>query len=174
MPDSAAPAGTPQSRGPLAGLLVADFSRILAGPYATMLLADLGAEVVKVEAPAGDDTRSWQPPVRDGVSTYFLGVNRNKRSVALDLKDRDDLSAAQELARRADIMVENFRPGGLARFGKSYIGEPDALAEELAKDAAIAEADTLLVTVPNQLGVDYNARLLESIVKLIAPAVGWR
>jgi alkanesulfonate monooxygenase SsuD/methylene tetrahydromethanopterin reductase-like flavin-dependent oxidoreductase (luciferase family) len=64
--------------------------------------------------------------------------------------------------------------GGLARFGKSYIGEPDALAEELAKDAAIAEADTLLVTVPNQLGVDYNARLLESIVKLVAPAVGWR
>ena len=120
MPDSAAPAGTPQSRGPLAGLLVADFSRILAGPYATMLLADLGAEVVKVEAPAGDDTRSWQPPVRDGVSTYFLGVNRNKRSVALDLKDRDDLSAAQELARRADIMVENFRPGGLARFGLDY------------------------------------------------------
>ncbi len=73
--------------GPLAGLLVADFSRILAGPYATMLLADLGAEVVKVEAPGGDDTRTWQPPVRDGVSTYYLGVNRNKRSIALDLKD---------------------------------------------------------------------------------------
>ena len=73
--------------GPLSGLLVADFSRILAGPYATMLLADLGAEVVKVESPAGDDTRTWSPPVRDGVSTYYLGVNRNKRSVALDLKD---------------------------------------------------------------------------------------
>jgi crotonobetainyl-CoA:carnitine CoA-transferase CaiB-like acyl-CoA transferase len=108
------------SAGPLAGLLVADFSRILAGPYATMLMADLGAEVIKVESPGGDDTRSWQPPVRDGVSTYFLGVNRNKRSVALDLKEAGDLAAAQELARRADIMVENFRPGGLARFGLDY------------------------------------------------------
>ena len=76
-----------RAAGPLAGLLVADFSRILAGPYATMLLGDLGAEVIKVESPGGDDTRTWQPPVRDGVSTYYLGVNRNKRSVALDLRD---------------------------------------------------------------------------------------
>jgi crotonobetainyl-CoA:carnitine CoA-transferase CaiB-like acyl-CoA transferase len=111
-------AGTPS--GPLSGLLVADFSRILAGPYATMLLGDLGADVVKVEAPGGDDTRSWQPPVREGISTYYLGVNRNKRSIALDLKDPDDLAAAQELAGRADVMVENFRPGGLARFGLDY------------------------------------------------------
>jgi crotonobetainyl-CoA:carnitine CoA-transferase CaiB-like acyl-CoA transferase len=110
----------PARTGPLAGLLVADFSRILAGPYATMLLADLGADVVKVESPQGDDTRSWQPPVRDGVSTYYLGVNRNKRSVALDLKDPADLTAAQELARRADVLIENFRPGGLARFGLDY------------------------------------------------------
>jgi crotonobetainyl-CoA:carnitine CoA-transferase CaiB-like acyl-CoA transferase len=106
--------------GPLAGLLVADFSRILAGPYATMLLADLGAEVVKVESPDGDDTRTWQPPVRDGVATYYLGVNRNKRSVALDLKHDGDLALAQELARRADVLVENFKPGGLARFGLDY------------------------------------------------------
>jgi crotonobetainyl-CoA:carnitine CoA-transferase CaiB-like acyl-CoA transferase len=108
------------SSGPLAGLLVADFSRILAGPYATMLLADLGAEVVKVEGPGGDDTRTWQPPVREGVSTYYLGVNRNKRSVALDLKDPGDLALARELARRADIFVENFKPGGLKRFGLDY------------------------------------------------------
>jgi len=107
-------------KGPLSGLLVADFSRILAGPYATMLLADLGADVVKVESPGGDDTRSWQPPVRDGVSTYYLAVNRNKRSIALDLKDPSDLAAAQELARRADVLLENFRPGGLARFGLDY------------------------------------------------------
>ncbi|MCW2676301.1 MAG: putative acyl-CoA transferase/carnitine dehydratase [Modestobacter sp.] len=106
--------------GPLAGLLVADFSRILAGPYATMLLADLGAEVVKVEGPAGDDTRSWQPPVREDVATYYLGVNRNKRSIALDLKDPGDLAAARELARRADVVVENFKTGGLARFGLDY------------------------------------------------------
>ncbi|MCW2742744.1 MAG: putative acyl-CoA transferase/carnitine dehydratase [Blastococcus sp.] len=116
-PTGTAPSG---AAGPLAGLLVADFSRILAGPYATMLLADLGAEVVKVEGPGGDDTRTWQPPVREGASTYYLGVNRNKRSVALDLKDRGDAALAQELARRADIVVENFKPGGLARFGLDY------------------------------------------------------
>ncbi len=109
-----------QAQGPLAGLLVADFSRILAGPYSTMLLADMGAEVVKVEGPGGDDTRTWQPPVREGVSTYYLGVNRNKRSVALDLKDPGDLALARELARRADIFVENFKPGGLKRFGLDY------------------------------------------------------
>src|ERR1700760_234029 len=107
-------------RPPLDGLLVADFSRILAGPYATMLLADLGAQVIKVESPGGDDTRTWMPPVRDGVSTYYLGVNRNKRSIALDLKNTEDLAAAQELARRADVMIENFRPGGLTRFGLDY------------------------------------------------------
>jgi crotonobetainyl-CoA:carnitine CoA-transferase CaiB-like acyl-CoA transferase len=112
--------GEEPRRGPLSGLLVADFSRILAGPYATMLLADLGAEVVKVEAPGGDDTRTWQPPVRDGVSTYYLAINRNKRSVALDLKDPADLALARELARRADVFIENFRPGGLARFELDY------------------------------------------------------
>jgi crotonobetainyl-CoA:carnitine CoA-transferase CaiB-like acyl-CoA transferase len=110
----------PTGRGPLAGLLVADFSRILAGPYSTMLLADLGAEVVKVEGPGGDDTRTWQPPVREGVATYYLGVNRNKRSVALDLKDAADADLARELARRADVFVENFKPGGLGRFGLDY------------------------------------------------------
>ena len=83
------------ARGPLDGLLVADFSRILAGPYATMLLADLGADVIKVEGPGGDDTRTWQPPVRDGVATYYLGVNRNKRSIALDLRDPADRAAGQ-------------------------------------------------------------------------------
>jgi crotonobetainyl-CoA:carnitine CoA-transferase CaiB-like acyl-CoA transferase len=107
-------------QGPLAGLVVADFSRILAGPYATMLLADLGAQVIKVEGPAGDDTRTWMPPTRDDVSTYYLGINRNKRSIALDLKDPEDLTAARELARRADVLIENFRPGGLARFGLDY------------------------------------------------------
>ena len=119
---------TGQASGPLAGLLVADFSRILAGPYATMLLADLGAEVIKVEGPAGDDTRTWPPPVRDGVSTYYLGINRNKRSIALDLKDAEDVAAARELARRADIMIENFRPGGLARFGLDYATVADGNA----------------------------------------------
>jgi crotonobetainyl-CoA:carnitine CoA-transferase CaiB-like acyl-CoA transferase len=117
--DPAGP-GAPSGRGPLSGLLVADFSRVLAGPYATMLLADLGAEVVKVEGPGGDDTRTWQPPVRDGISTYYLGVNRNKRSIALDLKDPADAALARELARRADVVVENFKPGGLSRFGLDH------------------------------------------------------
>jgi crotonobetainyl-CoA:carnitine CoA-transferase CaiB-like acyl-CoA transferase len=106
---------------PLNGLLVADFSRVLAGPYCTMLLADLGANVIKVESPQGDDTRRWVPPVSpSGVSTYFLAINRNKRSVALDLADAADLAAARELARRADVLVENFKPGGLKKFGLDY------------------------------------------------------
>ena len=106
---------------PLSGLLVADFSRVLAGPYCTMLLADLGADVIKVESPAGDDTRRWTPPeTADGVSTYYMAINRNKRSVALDFAREADLTAARELARRADILVENFKPGGLAKFGLDY------------------------------------------------------
>src|SRR5215218_7256296 len=103
---TASPSPSEPRTGPLAGVLVADFSRILAGPYATMLLGDLGADVVKVEGPSGDDTRSWVPPVRDGVSTYYLGVNRNKRSIALDLKDPDDRSVAVALAGRADVLIE--------------------------------------------------------------------
>jgi len=109
-----------ETAGPLDGLLVADFSRILAGPYATMLLGDMGAEVVKVESPAGDDTRTWQPPVRGDVATYYLAINRNKRSIALDLRDAGDAALARELAARADVVVENFRPGGLAKYGLDY------------------------------------------------------
>ncbi len=111
---------TDPSGGPLAGVLVADFSRILAGPYATMLLADMGADVVKVEGPAGDDTRTWMPPERDGESTYNLGINRGKRSIALDLRAEADVAVARELARRADVVIENLRPGGMARFGLGY------------------------------------------------------
>jgi crotonobetainyl-CoA:carnitine CoA-transferase CaiB-like acyl-CoA transferase len=111
---------TGTAAGPLAGLLVADFSRILAGPYASMLLADMGAEVIKVESPGGDDTRTWVPPMRADVSTYYLAINRNKRSVALDFKDPADLALACELAARADVVIENFKPGGLARFGLDY------------------------------------------------------
>ncbi|SDJ07089.1 Crotonobetainyl-CoA:carnitine CoA-transferase CaiB [Lentzea albidocapillata subsp. violacea] len=106
--------------GPLEGLLVADFSRVLAGPYATMLLADMGATVVKVEGPAGDETRTWMPPVRDDVSTYYLGVNRGKRSIALDLRSEDDAVLGRELARRADVVIENFKPGGLAKYGLDH------------------------------------------------------
>ncbi|WP_411152456.1 CaiB/BaiF CoA transferase family protein [Streptomyces sp. A30] len=119
-PNPQEPTFSTRPQGPLSGLLVADFSRILAGPYATMLLADLGAEVIKVESPGGDDTRTWMPPVRDDISTYYLAINRNKRSVALDLKDPQDLDAARELAARADVLIENFKPGGLKRFGLDH------------------------------------------------------
>jgi crotonobetainyl-CoA:carnitine CoA-transferase CaiB-like acyl-CoA transferase len=118
---SAGSTESPVRPGPLTGLTVADFSRVLAGPYCTMLLGDLGADVIKVESPGGDDTRGWVPPVApDGVSTYFLGVNRNKRSVSLDLRDSGDLALARELARRADIFVQNFKPGGLDKYGLGY------------------------------------------------------
>ncbi len=107
-------------RGPLDGILVADLSRVLAGPLATMTLGDLGAEVVKVEPPAGDETRAWGPPFAHGEATYALGVNRNKRSVALDLKDPADRGLARELVGRADVLVENFRPGVAERFGLGW------------------------------------------------------
>ncbi|MBV2155930.1 CaiB/BaiF CoA-transferase family protein [Kitasatospora sp. SUK 42] len=101
---------------PLEGVLVADFGRVLAAPYLTMLLADLGADVVKVEQPGtGDDTRAWGPPHAQGEATYFLSVNRNKRSLALDLRDPADHARAVELVRRADVLVENFRPGTMDR-----------------------------------------------------------
>ena len=103
---------------PLDGLLVADFSRVLAGPYATMLLGDLGADVVKVERPGGgDDTRAWGPPWRDGEATYNLGLNRNKRSLVLDLGDAGDRELARRLALRADVLLESFRPGLMASWG---------------------------------------------------------
>ena len=106
--------------GPLTGIVVADFSRVLAGPYCTMLLADLGADVIKVESPAGDDTRHWVPPKRGEDGTYYLSINRNKRSVVLDLKTDADLALAHELSRRADVVIQNFKPGGLVRYGLDY------------------------------------------------------
>jgi crotonobetainyl-CoA:carnitine CoA-transferase CaiB-like acyl-CoA transferase len=105
----------------LDGVLVADFSRVLSGPTATMFLADLGADVVKVERPGvGDDTRAWGPPFLEDESTYFLSTNRNKRSVVLDLLTPEGLAAARELIRRADVVVENFRPGTMERLGLGY------------------------------------------------------
>ncbi|MFJ8927685.1 CaiB/BaiF CoA transferase family protein [Streptomyces sp. NPDC102364] len=115
------PATRPVAQGALSGLVVADFGRVLAAPYLTMLLADLGAEVIKVERPGvGDETRSWGPPFADGEATYFLGVNRNKRSVALDLTEESGREAARAIAARADVLVENFRPGTMDRLGLGY------------------------------------------------------
>lgn len=112
---------TVQSTMPLDGVVVADFSRVLAGPLATVMLADLGATVIKVERPgAGDDTRAWGPPWTDNSSSYFECANRSKQSVTLDLDDPADLRLAQTLANRADVLVENFRDGVLARRGLDY------------------------------------------------------
>lgn len=106
---------------PLDGLLVADFSRVLAGPLATTLLADLGARVIKVERPGlGDDTRHWGPPWTARGSSYFASANRSKESIELDLKDGDDLALARELARRADVLVENHRSGAMDALGLGY------------------------------------------------------
>jgi crotonobetainyl-CoA:carnitine CoA-transferase CaiB-like acyl-CoA transferase len=111
----------PANAPPLAGVRVVDLSRVLAGPYATMTLADLGADVVKIEHPAGgDETRTWGPPFAGGESAYFLSINRGKRSVALDLKDREGRGLALDLCERADVVIENFRPGGAARLGLDY------------------------------------------------------
>lgn len=108
--------------GPLEGIVVADFTRVLAGPYCTMLLGDMGAEVVKVERPgSGDDTRAWGPPYApSGQSTYFAGVNRNKVSVGIDLATPEGVRAARELIDRADVVIDNFKVGTLERLGLDY------------------------------------------------------
>jgi crotonobetainyl-CoA:carnitine CoA-transferase CaiB-like acyl-CoA transferase len=112
--------GTPPT-SPLTGVVVADFSRVLAGPLASMFLADLGATVIKVERPGvGDDTRTWGPPYVEDTTTYFTSVNRNKRSITLDLGDPVDLRRARRLADRSDVLIENFRPGRLAAFGLDH------------------------------------------------------
>ncbi|MDA2807673.1 CaiB/BaiF CoA transferase family protein [Nocardiopsis suaedae] len=115
------PSGAPPPEGPLAGVRVADLSRVLAGPYATMLLADLGAEVVKVEHPGhGDDTRAWGPPHAGGEAAYYLAVNRGKRSLAVDVKDPDGRAAVRELCARSDVVIQNFRPGVAERLGLGF------------------------------------------------------
>ncbi len=111
---------TPRT-GALTGLTVLDLTRVLSGPFATMTLADLGADVVKIEQPGtGDDTRQWGPPFQGDEAAYFLSVNRNKRSLAVDLKLTDGLALVRDLARRADVVVENFRPGTAARLDLGY------------------------------------------------------
>jgi formyl-CoA transferase/CoA:oxalate CoA-transferase len=111
--------------GPLAGMTVLDLTRVLSGPYCTMLLGDMGARVLKIEQPGrGDDTRAWGPPFLEGESAYYLSINRNKESITVDFKKPEGVQIVRELIARADVVVENFRPGTLAKFGLGY----DALA----------------------------------------------
>jgi formyl-CoA transferase len=112
---------TEPNPGPLAGIRVLDLTRVLAGPYCTMFLGDLGAEVVKIEQPGvGDDTREWGPPFANGESAYFLCVNRNKKSLTIDLKTAEGTSLVRQLAKHADVVIENFRPGAMEQFGIGY------------------------------------------------------
>src|SRR5262245_30259551 len=114
---------TADEYGPLHGLRVLDCSRVLAGPYATMVLGDLGADVLKVEHPGGgDDTRAWGPPEVGGESAYYLSINRNKRSLALDLKQPAGRETLRRLAGASDVLVENFRRGTMAQWGLDYAG----------------------------------------------------
>ena len=105
---------------PLQNIRVLDLSRVLAGPYCTMVLGDLGAEVIKVEPPEGDETRGWGPPFAGGESAYYLCVNRNKRGMVVNLKTEDGRNILRELALKSDVLVENFRPGTLKKFGLDY------------------------------------------------------
>ena len=107
--------------GALEGIRVLDLTRILAGPYATMMLADLGAEVIKVEIPGkGDDTRGWGPPFVNGESSYFMSINRNKKSLTLNLKDEKGKAILARLIERSDVVAENFRPGTMEKLGFGY------------------------------------------------------
>jgi len=105
---------------PLNGIRVLDLSRVLAGPYCTMVLGDLGADVIKVESPQGDETRGWGPPFAEGESAYYLCVNRNKRSIIVDFKTVEGRSILSRLIQQSDVLVENFRPGSLARFSLDF------------------------------------------------------
>ncbi len=106
---------------PLEGIKVLDLSRALAGPYCTMMLADMGAEVIKVEMPGrGDDSRSWGPPFLNGESAYFMSVNRNKKSITLNLKNEKAIEIIHTLIKQSDILIENFRPGTMEKLGLEY------------------------------------------------------
>jgi crotonobetainyl-CoA:carnitine CoA-transferase CaiB-like acyl-CoA transferase len=155
---------------PLAGILVADFSRILAGPLVAQNLADLGAQIVKVERPgSGDDTRAWSPPSWEGGSTYFASVNRNKMSIALDFDDPTDLERARTLAVRADVLVENFRPGVMDSFGLGYKDldelNPGLIYASISAFGASGEA----ATIP---GVDLLIQAMAGWMHVTGPSDG--
>jgi formyl-CoA transferase len=142
----------PQS-GPLSGVLVLDLTRVLSGPFCTMMLADMGARVIKVERPGdGDETRAWGPPFVGGESAYFLGTNRNKESIALDFKRLDGRRIIDRLVDQADVVVENFRPGTLARLGLDY-----ASLKEAHPKLVYASISGFGQTGPRQFEAGYDA-----------------
>ena len=112
--------GLAASPGALAGIKVIDLTRVLGGPYCTMILSDHGAEVIKIEPPQGDEVRDWGPPFHDGDASYFIGVNRNKRSLALDLGRPEGREVLLRLLDGADVLIENFKPGSMEKWGLGY------------------------------------------------------
>jgi crotonobetainyl-CoA:carnitine CoA-transferase CaiB-like acyl-CoA transferase len=159
----------PNPPAPLAGVVVADFSRVLAGPLATMTLADLGARVIKVERPGvGDDTRSWGPPYSATGATYFESVNRNKESICLDLGNEADLEVARKLALRADVVVENFKPGGMDRLGLGYEAlrkeNPGLVFASISGFGSLGGADLL--------GYDFIVQALGGLMSITGDADG--
>ncbi|MEO8379687.1 MAG: CoA transferase, partial [Acidobacteriota bacterium] len=129
--------------GPLDGILVADFTRVLAGPLCSQMLADEGARVIKVEEPrGGDETRRWGPPYVDGFSTYFLSVNRNKESLALDLRVEADRALARALIERADVVIDNFLPAQRTALGLSELPATKVHCSITGFDVDTAEAQT--------------------------------
>jgi formyl-CoA transferase len=152
---------------PLEGVLVADFSRVLAGPLATMTLADLGARVVKVERPgSGDDTRRWGPPYSAHATTYFESVNRGKESVALDLADEADRALALELATRADVVIENFKPGTMDRLGLGY----DVVAERNPRVVYCSVTGFGSGAGREMLGYDFVVQAVGGLMSITGPA----
>ena len=120
MTDDSDVSGEPESGGALAGFRVIDLTRVLGGPYCTQILADNGAEVIKIEPPQGDEVRDWGPPFKGGISAYFAGVNRNKRAIGLDLRSPEGQEVLFRLLEDADVMIDNFKPGSLERWGIGY------------------------------------------------------
>src|SRR5215472_15481934 len=112
--------GLAQSAGALAGLKVVDLTRVLGGPYCTMILSDHGAEVIKIEPPQGDEVRDWGPPFHDDDASYFIGINRNKRAIALDIGKPAGRAVLLHLLDGADVLVENFKPGSMEKWGLGY------------------------------------------------------
>ena len=154
---------------PLENIHVADFSRVLAGPYCSMLLADLGADVVKVESPSGDETRTWGPPYAGSESAYFLSVNRNKRSVTLDLKKSEDRALAFELIRQSDVLLHNFKPGDDVKLGL----EPESV-KVVNPTLVYAHISGYGSTGPeaNKPGYDLLAQALTGLMSITGPAEG--
>lgn len=154
----------------LAGVRVIDLTRVLAGPYCTMMLGDLGADVIKIENPdSGDDTRHWGPPYTGGEAAYFLSANRNKRSLTLNLKSSQGIHILKELIRQGDVLVENFRTGTLARWGLTY----DAL-QELRPGLIYATITGYGTTGPDadRAGYDFMAQARGGFMSLTGPVTG--